>query len=64
MRQDLKKSVSVLPEGEEKIISFGYDFSIHSISRILLALTYLGISILTLLKGKLGISGFKSLSIL
>ena len=27
MRQDLKKSVSFLLEGEEKIISFGYDFS-------------------------------------
>ena len=27
MRQDLKKSVSILPEGEEKILSFGYDFS-------------------------------------
>ena len=26
MRQDLKKSVSFLLEGEEKIISFGYDF--------------------------------------
>ena len=27
MRQDLKKSVSLLPEGEEKILSFGCDFS-------------------------------------
>ena len=27
MRQDLKKSVSVLPEGEEKILSFRWDFS-------------------------------------
>ena len=27
MRQDLKKSVSILPEGEEKILSFGCDFS-------------------------------------
>ena len=26
MRQDLKKSVSVLPEGEEKILSFRWDF--------------------------------------
>ena len=27
MRQDLKKSVSVLPEGDEKILSFRWDFS-------------------------------------
>ena len=27
MRQDLKKSVSFLPEGEEKILSFRCDFS-------------------------------------
>ena len=27
MRHDLKKSVSVLPEGEEKILSFISDFS-------------------------------------
>ena len=27
MRQDLRKSVSILPEREEKILSFGSDFS-------------------------------------
>ena len=30
MRQKVKKSVSVLPEGEEKIISFISDFSLGS----------------------------------
>ena len=33
MRHDLKKSVSILPEGEEKIISFISDFSGESLSR-------------------------------
>ena len=32
MRQDLKKSVSILLEREEKIISFGSDFN-NSVSR-------------------------------
>ena len=30
MRQDLKKSVSNLIEGEENVLSFGYDFSGNS----------------------------------
>jgi len=34
MRQKVKKSVSVLPEGEENIISFISDFSVLQISRL------------------------------
>ena len=33
MRHDLKKSVSILPEGEEKIISFISDFRMYLIKR-------------------------------
>ena len=31
MRQDLKKSVSNLIEGEENVLSFGYDFSLKKL---------------------------------
>ena len=36
MRHDLKKSVSVLPEGEEKILSFISDFTSKNIDEITL----------------------------